>query len=549
MKNTLSIFLMLMLIQCASADTLSDAFNGSVIVTDASVGYNETISLTEASPDWIEITITGDYPEYASGVPYLNLEAYYELNGNALDSTGSYDGTHTGTTAGTYDGIDDYTSLPISSDFNFSSDFTISAIVDADNFEEKMAVIDGESYALKVGKDKVPYFEAIDDVTPSVSSIGLPRGTSYYVLCTQTYNGELYVGLYSGYVYKYAGGTSWTSCGQVGASSHVYSLEIYNGNLYAGCSAANLYRYDGGTAWTQCGSTLGDSANYIGMMCAFDGKLFMGSDQGYTYYWDGNSITSSGKPGTTSNLRAFVVYKDKMYASGSGDGIVYRWDGGSTWTSIGDIGAIYHVNSMVVFDDTIYAACSGSTYGGYVFKWDGVGTTTWSSCGRMGTNTELRQLCVYNNQLYGEGYTLANLYRYGGGTTWSAYALGSSTRGYALGTYDGKLVIGGYNGGYVYTSGTGEAIYGTALTADIDTYLTAVRNGNTITFYQDTTSKGTTTVSFALDTANHVYIGRAYGTSQVSGSQSVSMAKLTRLASGLMMFPFPQSSMVKSVCS
>jgi hypothetical protein len=105
-------------------------------------------------------------------VPYLNLKAYYELNGDAEDSTTSHDGTHTGTTAGTYDGIDDFTSIPAHSDFNFSSDFTISAQVDVDNFEQSMAVIDGESYAFRIGQDKIPYFEMIDDVTPSISSIG-----------------------------------------------------------------------------------------------------------------------------------------------------------------------------------------------------------------------------------------------------------------------------------------------------------------------------------------------------------------------------------------
>jgi hypothetical protein len=514
MKNIILILLILLLIPCASAATITDGFNGSVTITDVSVSYNETVSLVEASPDWIEITITGDYPEYAAGVPYLNLKAYYELNGDAEDSTTSHDGTHTGTTAGTYDGIDDFTSIPAHSDFNFSSDFTISAQVDVDNFEQSMAVIDGESYAFRIGQDKIPYFEMIDDVTPSISSIGTPRGTSYYVNALHAYNGKLYAGLYSGYVYSWDG-SSWTSCGQVSTSTTVTALAVHNGYLYAGCGSGSelsrVYRYDGGTTWTWVMTEYNGA--YISSLCSYNGKLYAGNDVGEVYEIIGvdNYERLGTTVGTTSNVRAMVVYKDKLYISGSGNGVVYRWDGGSTFTSIGDIGATYHINSLVVMNDVMYASLSGSTLSGYVYKWDGVGTTTWSSCGRLGTSTELRQLCVYNGQLYGTSYTLANLYRYDGGTTWSAYALGSSTRGYSLTTYDGKLIIGGYNGGYVYTVGTGEAIYGTALTADTDTYLTAVRSGSTVTFYQNTVSKGTATASFALDTNRAIWIGRSSG--------------------------------------
>jgi hypothetical protein len=522
MKNIILLFALMFLLPIASADTLNDAFNGSYTVTDASVSYDETVSLPEASPDWIEISVTGNYPEYASGVPYLNLKAYYELDGDAEDSTTVHDGTHTGTTAGTYDGIDDYTSIPAHSDFNFSSDFTISALVDVDDFQQRIAVIDGESYAVMVGKDGIPYFEAIDDSTPSVSSIGLPRGTSYYVNALTVYNGELYAGLYSGYVYKYAGGTTWTSCGSLGSTTGVYCFEIFNGYLYAGTGTgadlAGVYRYGGGTTWSP--AYMCDPAkNYVNSMCSYNGVLYFGDDTGVVYSMTtAEDVTSLGAPGTTTNVRAMVVYKGNFYVSGSGNGVVYRYDGGSTWTSIGDIGATYHINSLVVYDDTIYASLSGSTLSGYVYKWDGVGTTTWSSCGKLGGSSELRQLCVYNGYLYCSSYSYGNIYRYNGGTTWSTYGLSTCTRSYCLGTYDGKLVIGGYNGGYVYTCGTGEAIYGTALSVDTDTYLTAVRSGNTVNFYQGTASKGTAPVSFALDTTRAIFIGKSGGTSQHCGS-------------------------------
>ena len=519
MRPILTFILMLLLIFPSSAATLTDAFNGSVSTTDSTIAYGESISLPEGAPDYIRITISGDYPEYAEGYPYLNNLAYYELDTDAEDTTGSHDGTFNGASAGTFDGIDDYVSIPASSDFN-TTDFTVSALINADDFEQKMTIWDAESYAIRITQAGTPYVEVMDDDAYTANSIGTVRSTSYYTNVMCEYNGQLYAGIYSGYVYRYDGGTTWTSCGQVGSSTTVTALAVHNGKLYAGCGSgselANVYRYDGGTTWTWV--AISSNGNYINSMCSYDGKLYAGDDLGTVIEIIGvDNYDTVGTPGTTTNVRAMVVYRDQLYVSGSGDGIVYRYDGSSTWTSIGDIGAVYHITGMAVYDGTIYASCSGSTYAGYVFKWDGVGTTTWSSCGRLGTSTENRQLCVYNGKLYGSTYTTSSFYRYDGGTTWTAISTGG-TRTYCLTTYDGKLIIGTYRG-YAYAMGTGEAIYGSTLSTGTNYILTAVKESGTVTFYINDVSQGTATASFGVDTAEDIFIGKARGTTSPAGSE------------------------------
>jgi hypothetical protein len=54
------------------------------------------------------------------------------------------------------------------------------------------------------------------------------------------YNGKLYAGLYSGYVYSWDG-SSWTSCGQVSTSTTVTALAVHNGYLYAGCGSVQSF--------------------------------------------------------------------------------------------------------------------------------------------------------------------------------------------------------------------------------------------------------------------------------------------------------------------
>lgn len=523
MKYALYLIAFLVLLCPVHGETIANGFNGTYTVTDGTVNDGDVLLFPSGSPDYISVTATGSYPEFYDGVPYLNLEAYYPFDGDSDDVTGSHDGTFNGAVDGVFDGIDDYVSIPASGEFN-ASDWTLSAIVNADDFDQDMTIIDMESVAIRVGKDKYPYIEMFDDTATTETSWGEMRDASSYAHSMTVYQGKLYAALHSGYIYTRGGapGYFWSSCGRPGSYTEAYAIAVHDGNLYAsggdGVDYPQIYRYDGGTTWTAVGGYDYTYNDYVYELCSFDGKLFAGTDNGNVFYYEDGSITNCGSVGTTTDVRAFVIYKGNLYVSGSGNGVVYRWDGGSTWTSIGDIGATYHINSMVVFDDTIYASLSGSTIGGYVYKWNGVGTTTWTSCGQLGASTELRDLIVYNGDLYGCSYTTNALYKYSGGTTWAAEALGTSTRSASMTIFDGKLMIATQGSGLLYAVGTGKALYGSAMTTGTDYHIIAVNDDSTVTLYQNEVSKGSVGVAFDADTDRSIRIGRAFGTGLLCGS-------------------------------
>ncbi len=134
----------------------------------------------------------------------------------------------------------------------------------------------------------------------------------------------------------------------------------YNNSLYIGTqepSGAEVYRYDGGTTWTKVSqSTAGTIA--------------------------------SGGTASIEGVASLAVYNGSLYAgtydSGSA-GEVYRYDGGTSWVRVNDAGGTLD---------------------------QGTGTTNIQS---------VASLTVYNGQLYTGTYNpgAAEVYRYGGGKTWT----------------------------------------------------------------------------------------------------------------------------------
>jgi len=95
--------------------------------------------------------------------------------------------------------------------------------------------------------------------------------------------------------------------------------------------------------------------------------------------------------------------------SGSGDGKVYAYQGGTNWTAIspplGD-----SVLDIVQFNGTLYAATMSTNLSGEVWRYDG--GTSWTVIGTK-MNNEVCALEIYNGQLYaGTAWAGGKLYRY-----------------------------------------------------------------------------------------------------------------------------------------
>lgn len=290
------------------------------------------------------------------------------------------------------------------------------------------------------------------------------------------YNGSLYVGTQeqnAAEVYRYDGGTTWTrvvagagnvdSGGMTGIDS-INKMIVYNGKLYIGTNNTNnaeLYVYEGGTDWTRVNTTSGQfvsggttSINEIESMAVHKGLLYFGtteSNSAEVYRYDGNtfskvSATTAGtvdSGGTTSidSIATLYSYDGNLYlgTTESGSAEVYRYESGTDWTkvsqgtagTIGEAGgantAIDGVRNMVVYNGSLYIGTQKSG-DAEIYRYNG--GTSWTA---LGTGTpgqfetggeqfdKIHSLTVYKGQMYigTDDMDDAVIFRYDGGNTWT----------------------------------------------------------------------------------------------------------------------------------
>jgi len=185
---------------------------------------------------------------------------------------------------------------------------------------------------------------------------------------------------------------------------------------------------------------------------------------------------SVGRP-SSAPVFSFAVFDSQLYA-GSYNGHVYRYDGGTTWTWVGNPGGNSEelwVNALVVYDSHLYAGkIAGPTVGGRVYRYDG--GTSWAYVGEPCSSSDVRSLVVYNNSLYA-GCVDGNVNRYDGKTTWTN--IGDPTSSYlrVLKVYNGELYAGCADG-YVYRYDGGRAWTSIGLTHPLGINSLAVYNGD-----------------------------------------------------------------------
>ncbi|MHB9019360.1 MAG: hypothetical protein ACYC3G_00580 [Minisyncoccota bacterium] len=109
-------------------------------------------------------------------------------------------------------------------------------------------------------------------------------------------------------------------------------------------------------------------------MCEYDGKLYICTNPGRIYVYDGSSVTLSYDT-LEATVNALAVFGDKLYAATGTNGKIFVFDG-STWSLSHDSTA-QTISDLTVYGDAFYAA--GHTYSGgygYVYKFDGAAWTT-----------------------------------------------------------------------------------------------------------------------------------------------------------------------------
>lgn len=309
------------------------------------------------------------------------------------------------------------------------------------------------------GDDRHVYFGIDNGKLGAWQDCGRPNPTSNYVSNSLTvFDGHLYAATIDAadeagwcHVYRYAGGKQWVDCGRVGQrkTTGVMGLIVHQGHLYAGTSTydwtrvfsgdyepARVYRYAGGTTWTDCGQP--SEMLRINCMATYGGKLYVGGDRGIpppgekqwtgrpyrVYVWDGVkgwAVAGSLPAEQPKNCypHAMAVHDGKLYV---GYPNVYAFDG-KNWefagTPIGhtpvDQKPYLQVHSLEIFRGKLVA---GMWPEARVVEHQGA--EQWTDRGRLGDGSEINALTVYNGKLYAGAIPRGEVSRYDDEQGWTS---------------------------------------------------------------------------------------------------------------------------------
>jgi hypothetical protein len=303
-----------------------------------------------------------------------------------------------------------------------------------------------------------------------------------------------------GHVYRYDGHGGWEDLGAPWRSNGVTAMASYNGHLYVGVSrvllhysglaptiahhiGGKVFRYEDGR-WVDLGQLLG--VDGINGMAVFRGQLYVtGFYQPALFRYEGGTEwTSLGSP-DGMRPEALCVYNGSLFATGYDEGAVYRFDG-EAWHRTGLLGDATQVYGLVIHDGQLHA---GTWPMGTVYRYDG--DDNWTSTGRLGNAEEVMGPNVYNGKLYAGTLPMAEIYRYDGDTDWKSVGRVDFTpdavyrRAWSMAVFNGRLYSGTLPSGHVRSFEAGKnATCDRELPAGWR-HIAAVRERDRLTLYVD----------------------------------------------------------------
>ena len=331
-------------------------------------------------------------------------------------------------------------------------------------------------------------------------------GNSQYVRSLVVFGGDLYASTWEpgitdrGHVYRYAGKQKWVDCGAPSQANCISAMAVHDGHLYVGSElysgggsslplsenenhGGTVYRYDGGSKWTSMGRVADVRA--ISALTEFNGQLYAGTgstgawrDTPRTrgmYRFDGpHEWVDCGCP----DLRVvhLGVHNGHLYGLSYDAGGFFEYQGGTDWKRLGPIPKTTQAYSMVVYQGAIHV---GTWPTGSVYRLDGA--QQWTFRGRLGEEKEVMGISVYNGQLFAGTLPFADVYRYQGGTRWTTTGRLDDTpdvkyrRAWSMAVFDGKLYCGVLPSGKVMSLEVGKSVSHDRALPSGWQHLTAVR--------------------------------------------------------------------------
>lgn len=158
-------------------------------------------------------------------------------------------------------------------------------------------------------------------------------------------------------------------------------------------------------AWTRVAAKLGSQLT-INSLCIFNGEIFgIGEGSSWTggvlLKWNGadswEQVASQATGMPVGN--ALCVFDGNLYGTGWA-GKLLRWNGVDAWDIVADTLNGSDIRSLCVYNNELYAGTgSQGTWYGSLYKWNG--SNAWTRVAASYGGYEILSLCVYNNKLYG----------------------------------------------------------------------------------------------------------------------------------------------------
>ena len=243
--------------------------------------------------------------------------------------------------------------------------------------------------------------------------------------CAMSDTRHVHFGIDDGYLGQ------WTDHGKPSPSNAlITTLVAYEGNLYCGIAdadkpkdRAHVFRYGGDRKWIDCGR-LGDDPNHhsVMSMIVHQGKLYAG-----TGAWDWYAAEGA-IPGAPPVARTRV----------------FRYEGGTRWKDLGQVGNGTRVLTLASFAGELFAGLD-DVGKGHAYKYDG---RKWIDLGAPdGKNFEC--FLPWGGTLYAA--THGNVYQYAGAQAWTK--IGERPHDinqiHSMQVAGGKILLGTWPQGYV----------------------------------------------------------------------------------------------------